>query len=138
MFNMRLLISTEQNTHFSVAIGADGILKLKTIRKEYRQSELLLKTIAQLLGRKKPEAIFVVRGPGSFASLRTGIATANALGLAWRVPVVGVKLEKRWLALDEKNKIDKVWRAGLAVVKKGKFETVEPDYDRAPNITVKK
>jgi len=133
---MYLLISTEQNSHFSVAVGTDKILKLKTIRKEYRQSELLLKTIDPALDQKKPNAIFVVRGPGSFAALRTGIATANALGFAWRVPVVGVKLEKRWLTLDEKNKIGKVWCAGMAAVKSGKGGSVTPYYDRAPNITM--
>lgn len=135
---MYLLISTEQNSHFSVAVGTDKILKLKIVRKEYRQSELLLKTIDQLIGRKKPSAIFVVRGPGSFAALRTGIATANALAFAWKKPVVGVKLEKSWLAPDEKNKIKKIWRAGMAAVKKGKFRTIEPYYDRAPNITMAK
>lgn len=135
---MRLLFSTEQNSHFTVAVGRDEILKLKTVRQEYRQSELLLRTIDKLLGGKKAEAIFVVRGPGAFAALRVGIATANALGLAWMVPVVGVKLKKSWLALNEKSKINKVWRAGLAALKKGKFGSVEPCYDRAPNITVKK
>jgi tRNA threonylcarbamoyl adenosine modification protein YeaZ len=36
------------------------------------------------------ERIVVDAGPGSFTGLRVGIATANALGLAWKVPVVGV------------------------------------------------
>ena len=135
---MRLLISTEQNSHFSVAIGTDKILKLKTVRKEYRQSELLLKTIDQLVNRQKPTAIVVVRGPGAFAALRTGIATGNALGFAWKTPVVGVKLKPEWLLLDEKVKLARIWSAGLVVVKKGKGGAVAPYYDRAPNIPMKK
>jgi len=135
---MRLLISTEQNTHFSVAIGTSKVLKLKTIRKEYRQSELLLKTIDQLLGGKKPKAIFVVQGPGAFTALRTGIATANALGFAWQASVVGVKIKPDWLLLEEKLKLEKVWSVGLAGLKKAKHGPVEPYYDRAPNITMAK
>src|SRR3989339_1893918 len=133
---MFLLISTEQNIHFSVAIGTAKILKLKTVNKEYRQSELLLKTIDQLLGSKKPAAIFVVRGPGAFAALRTGISTANALAFAWKTPVIGVRLKPEWSLLDEKGKLAKVWSAGLTELKRAKNRPVEPYYDRAPNITV--
>jgi len=34
--------------------------------------------------------ILVETGPGSFTGLRIGLAAARALGLAWRVPVLGV------------------------------------------------
>lgn len=49
------------------------------------QIEKLLK-----LARRKPQAIFCVTGPGSFTSLRIGVASANALGYAWNIPVVGL------------------------------------------------
>ena len=135
---MFLLISTEQNIHFSVAIGSGKILKLKTVNKEYRQSELLLKTIDSLLAGEKLRAIFVVRGPGAFAALRTGLATANALAFAWKIPVGGIKLKPEWSLLDEKVKLKVLWSAGLIGLKKAKQASVEPYYDRAPNITVKK
>jgi len=137
---MNLLISTEQNSHFSVAVGADKILKLKTIRKEYRQSELLLKTIDSLLVGEKPKAIFVVRGPGAFSSLRIGIATANALSFGWGVPVVGVMLQKGWDELTEKNRLEFVWQAGLKqrLTRSGGRKFVTPLYGAEPSITMKK
>lgn len=55
-------------------------------------SQLLLRSIEELLGPKKQDltGIVVVRGPGSYAGLRVGIATAQGLGLARGIPVRGV------------------------------------------------
>jgi tRNA threonylcarbamoyl adenosine modification protein YeaZ len=40
--------------------------------------------------RQKPDFISVTVGPGSFTSLRVGIATAKLLGFAWDIPIVPV------------------------------------------------
>lgn len=55
-------------------------------------SKLLLRAIDELLGplRERLSAIVVTRGPGSYAGLRVGIATAQGLGLARGIPVRGV------------------------------------------------
>lgn len=55
-------------------------------------SRLLLASIDQLLGgdRQSLDEILVVRGPGSYAGLRVGIATARGLGLALGIPVTGI------------------------------------------------
>lgn len=55
-------------------------------------SRLLLRAIDELLGplRERLSAIVVTRGPGSYAGLRVGIATAQGLGLARGVPVRGI------------------------------------------------
>lgn len=48
------------------------------------------------------EAILVVIGPGAYAGIRVGIATAQGLGLAWHVPVYGIgTLEAVALAVDD-------------------------------------
>jgi tRNA threonylcarbamoyl adenosine modification protein YeaZ len=54
-------------------------------------AEALVPAIASLLGRRRPDAIIVDTGPGSFTGIRIGIAGARALGLAWGVPVTGLE-----------------------------------------------
>jgi tRNA threonylcarbamoyl adenosine modification protein YeaZ len=54
-------------------------------------AEALVPAIAALLGARRPDAILVDTGPGSFTGIRIGIAAARALGLAWGVPVAGLE-----------------------------------------------
>jgi len=55
-------------------------------------SKLLLRAIDELLGplRERLSSILVTRGPGSYAGLRVGIATAQGIGLAMGIPVRGI------------------------------------------------
>lgn len=133
---MYLLISTENNSYFSVAVGSVKIEKLKTIQKPYKQSELLLKTIVGLVKKKKIDGVMAVEGPGGFSALRIGIATANALAFSYKIPVVGVKLKKTWLKLSEEEKIEKVWQFGIKELKDAEVgKWLIPFYDKEPNIT---
>lgn len=52
-------------------------------------AEALVPAIAALLDGRRPAAIIVDVGPGSYTGIRIGIAAARALGLAWDVPVHG-------------------------------------------------
>jgi tRNA threonylcarbamoyl adenosine modification protein YeaZ len=52
-------------------------------------AEALLPAVIALLAGRRPDAIIVDTGPGSFTGIRIGIAAARALGLAWGVPVTG-------------------------------------------------
>ena len=134
---MKLLISTEQNAEFKVAIGQDTIDKVKVVKKPYKQSELLLKTINDLLESQSKEladltGIIVVSGPGAFSALRIGVTTANALAYSLNIPVVGVEV-------DESTKIEGIWEEGTNLLKnKKKFDmtsVVIPQYGREPNIS---
>ncbi|MGI8925565.1 MAG: tRNA (adenosine(37)-N6)-threonylcarbamoyltransferase complex dimerization subunit type 1 TsaB [Tepidiformaceae bacterium] len=59
---------------------------------EQDHSRLLLAAIDELIGGRleRLERVVVVRGPGSYAGLRVGIATAQGLALALGIPVEGV------------------------------------------------
>ncbi|OGF31537.1 hypothetical protein A2533_04850 [Candidatus Falkowbacteria bacterium RIFOXYD2_FULL_35_9] len=141
---MNLLISTESNSCFSIAIGQENITKMKTINQAFKQSELLLKEIKQIISADLSglEKIFVVIGPGDFSALRIGCATANALAYGLDIPVYGIKLKKIYLGLEEKQKMEKVWSDGLKVSKKttnNSFKQIAiPEYGKKPNITKSK
>jgi tRNA threonylcarbamoyl adenosine modification protein YeaZ len=53
-------------------------------------SKLLLPAIASLLDDEPLAAILVVIGPGAYAGIRVGIATAEGLALARGIPVYGI------------------------------------------------
>jgi tRNA threonylcarbamoyladenosine biosynthesis protein TsaB len=100
-------------------------LASQTVSAHAKQSEKLIPTITKILRKakidiKKIKQIKVENYGGSFTSLRIGITTANALGYALQIPVVGV-------VKAEKN-----------VATKLPFSVVEPMYNRNPDITVSK
>jgi tRNA A37 threonylcarbamoyladenosine modification protein TsaB len=139
---MLLLIDTRCNSGFAVAVGKEKIESYKIVKKDFVQSELLLKEIDNLMRRagvKKLKIIFVSAGPGDFSALRVGCATANALGFAWRIPVIGVKPDKT--SSGGRTELEKLWQAGLKKVRVKNFnrkkqELVFPSYHKEPNIGI--
>jgi len=52
-------------------------------------AERLLPMVAELLGGRRPDAVLVDCGPGSFTGVRVGLAAAHGLAIGWGVPVTG-------------------------------------------------
>lgn len=131
---MYLYLNTTQRDSFSVAlIVADKIIKKKLVHSERKHSEKLLKTIDGILKSVKKSihdlsGIAVVKGPGSFTSLRIGVSTANALAFGLGIQVIGV------------DKDEALSRISVLFNKKHnnrKISIVLPEYGQEPNITIR-
>ncbi len=92
-----LIIDTARRDEVKVAVKLND----KTYEKIAKniQSQNVLKLISQLLKSKKIKLsqikeIKVNTGPGSFTGLRVGVAVANALGFALKIPVNGKEAGK--------------------------------------------
>lgn len=99
-----------------------------------RHSKILLNLIDKLLKRNKIKlnnlkGIAVTSGPGSFTSIRLGLAAANTLAYLLKIPAVGVELNE----FDSFDDLVKIGKTKLASAKKGQLAL--PSYGREPNIT---
>lgn len=80
----------------SVALWADGRVVARRFDRMVRgQSERLVPMVGEVLaeagrGFAALDALAVTTGPGAFTGLRIGLATARALALARRLPLIGV------------------------------------------------
>ena len=85
-----LLVIDSATAACSAALIEDGRL----IDERYEHvgrghAERLVPMIAELLEGRKPTAVLVDCGPGSFTGVRVGLAAAHGLAIGWGVPVTG-------------------------------------------------
>ena len=81
------------SARFALALAEGGeVVQSFEQDAEQDHSRLLLRAIDDMVaGRKRDLAgVAVVQGPGSYAGLRVGIATAQGLGVALGIPVRGI------------------------------------------------
>lgn len=119
--------TTDSNTAYLALIG-DNFVAKSSVRASKGLSERLLPAILKLLRRQKKSLdkvskVVVVSGPGSFTSLRTGVAVANALSYALGAPLVGVQASRVPTDLRKLREL------------KGLNLPVHPYYGRPPHLT---
>ncbi len=89
---------------FALAVDREGVIDSMEADANQDHSRLLLPAIAALLGDDKPDAILVTIGPGAYAGVRVGIATAQGMALAGETQVFGIgTLEAAVLAAGLKD-----------------------------------
>lgn len=89
---MILGIDTSSSLTSVAIIDGDAILACAEHDDARRHGEVLAGLVTVVMaqaGRPEIRRIACGVGPGPYTGLRVGIATANALGLAWQVPVHG-------------------------------------------------
>src|SRR6185503_15961827 len=134
--NQRLLIiQTNVSGKLYVWLtGVRGNIQAAEMKKiEWHGSEHMLALIDRLLGKKKVQlesvvGIIVVRGPGPFTAVRTGLVIANTLGTILKIPVKGVVSDQPLSSAGIRKHIESFTVDQSAAV-------VRPWYGKEPNIT---
>lgn len=129
---MILFINTASYDEIVIALSDGNGKKVKTkkFKAPRKQAEKLLPAVDKLLvasslSLKDLKKIQVVVTGGSFTSLRIGVVTANALAYALRIPIEAVGADGDVLKNQAAKKFDI-------------YNIVTPQYDREPNIGIKK
>lgn len=112
-------------------VGPGSSIVHKSIVVEWHGSDQALALVDRILQKAKIEStdiqgIQVVRGPGAFTAVRTGLIIANTLAHILNVPVHGIRHESKLTDSQILRAVMQPGRRGGAV---------RPDYGRAPNIT---
>lgn len=100
----------------------------QTVKIGTRSSHRIIESVEKYLASRDLthtdlSGLVVRRGPGSFTSLRVGVAIANALCYALKVPLVGERGET-W------------FDRGVSAIEHGvNHKIVEPLYSHAPHVT---
>lgn len=145
---MYLYIDTTERESFVLAlIEEEGkVIIKKTIKSAQKHSAKLLAAIDKLLASKKMKrqsirAIAVVKGPGSFTSLRIGVSTANALAYGLGAFAIGIDPTTLKLRGASKNfnltKLNNSFRVSNSLFKKRKPNIVLPEYGREPIVATR-
>ena len=129
---MTLFINTASYDEIVITLLSDKGKKIKTkkFKAPRQQAEKLLPAVDKLFltnnfSLQELKKIQVVVSGGSFTSLRIGVVTANALAYALHIPIEAVSAAGEILK-DQQTK------------KFATYNIVSPQYDREPNIGIKK
>lgn len=92
-----LILDTADNKKITVGLIIDGKKDIQTEEITSNKTQIILPMIDRILKKhslklKDLSEIKINAGPGSFTGLRVGLAIANALSFALRIPINGKKV----------------------------------------------
>lgn len=86
---MRLVIDSATPACSAALIDGDELVDEQFELVGRGHAEKLLPMIEALLAGRRPSAILVDVGPGSFTGVRVGLAAAHGLAIGWQIPLSG-------------------------------------------------
>lgn len=130
-------IDTASGDEFAVGVATDSETRVTGGSASFDHSKSLLSAIEAILDDDKGhlDAIAVTRGPGSYAGLRVGIATAYGLGIALGVPVLGVGTLEAAAVISNVVPVAAVHPAGRGEYAVQEFARVQPAGAVEPGFT---
>jgi len=136
--NIILLINTSKEKQLDVfLLTKSKIIGQASLKGNFKVSDRLLGLVDKILKKKKIKfdqliGIMVVSGPGPFTSIRIGVAIANTLAFALKIPIVDIVIK------NKTNNLQLI-KTGWQKLKKAKIgKYCRPFYNQEPNITIAK
>jgi tRNA threonylcarbamoyladenosine biosynthesis protein TsaB len=86
---MLLVIDTATAACSAALLDGDKVVDRRHEIVGRGHAERLLPMVEELLAGRRPHAILVDCGPGSFTGVRVGLAAAHGLRIGWQVPLAG-------------------------------------------------
>lgn len=125
-----ILCIDSASERFALAVESAGEIRSFQSETAQEHTRQLIPAIQQLLGDSTPDAIIAVIGPGAYAGIRVGLATAEGLALARGIPLFGIgTLEAAALAANAPDAVTIVHPAGRGELAAQVFEARQPTGD---------
>lgn len=86
---MRLVIDSATPACTAALIDGERVLAERHEILGRGHAERLLPLVEEMLEARRPDAILVGCGPGSFTGLRVALAAAHGLAIGWSIPLTG-------------------------------------------------
>jgi len=84
-----MTLALDTSTLRSVRLRIEGGGKIRRLRAD-RHADRALAMIIPIVRRARPGRLAVVHTTGAWSATRTGVALANALAYAWRIPLAPI------------------------------------------------
>jgi len=118
-----ILCIDSASERFALTIDRDGAVRSFESTEPQEHTRQLLPAIAELLGDDSLDALLVVIGPGAYAGIRVGLATAEGIAIARSIPIYGIStLEAAALAYWNSGRVTIIHPAGRGEFAAQEFE----------------
>ena len=122
-----ILCIDSASERFALAVDSDGGVRSFESPDPQEHTRQLLPAIDDLLDGGPIDAILVVTGPGAYAGIRVGLATAEGIAIAKDIPVFGIgTLEAAALARPGTERVTIIHPAGRGEFAAQDFAGGEP------------